>query len=87
MFAMHNLDVLWLDFDIYLFQDPVKHIKTLVPDPELKGVLDFEKKKRRNLPLTFANVPETSHHPDEPIGFDTDSVEDIRRTQVGNRQK
>ncbi|CAD7958365.1 unnamed protein product [Amoebophrya sp. A25] len=79
LLSMH-IDVLWLDFDIFLLQDPVKHIKSLVPDLEKKGRLDYEVKKARGLPLDYPNMLPTqqvSHHPDEPYGFDTDSVEDL----------
>lgn len=59
-----KIDVLWLDFDMYFFRDPMQHIRSLLPDPEKHGLLDSEVKEKRGLPFRFEGVVET-RAPDE----------------------
>ena len=61
-----KIDVLWLDFDIYLFRDPIAHIKSLLPDKEKHGLLDAEVKEKRGIPFAYDGVVE-SRAPDEKI--------------------
>lgn len=73
-----HIDVLWLDFDIYMFRDPVKHIKSLKPAPGRRGMLDYEI-QRKAAPPSRHIFPGAagSRSVDEPDGFDGDLLDEF----------